>query len=164
MNWRQKIITDWPNDPQRSHKAKEALKQIEESLLILASLGHPLHVEEGYTPPPPPEWPKAVFHMLQGTRVVACQADLDELGDDWYGTMEEARHAAGVIKQNQRGGIFSRALPSILRRGRDDEEAEQEVARLAREAQKRFIQEQRAIHRSRGLADLPDGKRNARQI
>lgn len=114
MNWREKIICDWPNDLQKAHRAKTALADLDRTLLELAGLGHPLHIEEGYIPPPPPGWPKAMFHILAGARTVNCQADLDELGEDWYPTMEEARHAAGLTKQYQRGGIFDKALPQML--------------------------------------------------
>jgi hypothetical protein len=159
MNWRQRIIADWPNDPQRSHKAKAALVQIEEGLAQLAGLGHPLHIEEGYTAPPKPEFPKVVFHMMQGQRVVNCQADLEELGSDWYPTMDEAKYAAGMTKQMQRGGIFSRALPSIFRRTREDESAVEEMDRTAREAHRRFVNDTRANFRERS-----DSKRNAREL
>lgn len=155
VNWRQRIITDWPNDPQRAHKAQAALKQIEDGLLQLASLGHPLHVEEGYTPPPAPEWPKAMFHLYQGSKVFACQADLDEAGDDWYSTMEDARHAAGVTKQNQRGGIFTRSLPAVISdmwKPANEKAAEKaiqdEAEQLAAAVKKQFIADQRALHRA----------------
>lgn len=162
MNWRQRILVDWPNDPQRAHKAKNALLQIEDGLAQLAGLGHPLHLEEGYTPPPKPEFPKVVFHIMQGQRVVNCQADLDELGSDWYATMDEAKHAAGMTKQMQRGGIFSRALPSMFRRSKEDETALEEMDRVAKEAHRKFVSEQRSIFRER--ANVTESKRNARQI
>ena len=172
VNWRQRIITDWPNDPQRSHKCREALKQIEEGLLQLASLGHPLHVEEGYTPPPKPEWPKAMFHIYQGAKVFGCEADLEEAGADWYPTMEEARHAAGVTKQNQRGGIFTKALPAILpwftSESVDQKAINAEANRVALAAKRQFIADMRAQHRAKtenGLVkDMPEEKRNAREI
>jgi hypothetical protein len=152
VNWRQRIVTDWPNDPQRAHKAKAALAQIEDGLLQLASLGHPLHVEEGYTPPPAPEFPKVMFHLYQGSKVFACQADVEEAGDDWYSTMEDARHAAGVTKQNQRGGIFTRSLPAMLWRTSEekanDKALEEEGERLALAVKRQFIADQRALHRA----------------
>jgi len=167
MNWRQRIVVDWPNEPQKAHRAREALRAIEEGLAVLAGLGHPLHVEEGYTPPPLPEFPKVVFHIHQGSRAVNCQADLEELGDDWYPTMDEAKHAAGVTKQNQRGGIFARALPSLFRRTPEEESAAEEMTRVANEAHRRFVSEQRAIHRFNSAfdnGDVREAKRNARQI
>jgi hypothetical protein len=165
MNWRQRIIVDWPNEPQKSFKARQALQQIEDGLATLAGMGHPLHVEEGYTPPPLPEYPKVVFHILQGQRVVNCQADFEELGDDWYPTMEEARHAAGVTKQNQRGGIFARALPSIFRRTPEDETAVDEMTRVANEAHRRFVADTRAANRNKDWqVDVRQEKRNGRAL
>jgi hypothetical protein len=170
MNWRQRILADWPHDLQRAHKAQAALRQIEEGLLQLASLGHPLHVEEGYNPPPPPEWPKAMFHLFQGGKVFACQADVEEAGPDWYFSMEEARHAAGVTKQNQRGGIFSKSLPTMLMRTPEEivaeRAAEEEAERVIAAAKREAIAEQRAIHRTRANAmnGVPFEKRNARQV
>jgi hypothetical protein len=163
MNWRQRIIVDWPDEPQKSFRAREALRQIEDGLATLAGLGHPLHVEEGYTPPPAPEWPKAMFHVLRGSRVVSCQADLEELGDDWYPTMDEAKYAAGVTKQNQRGGIFQRALPSIFKKSSEEESSAEEMTRVANEAHRKFVQEQRALHRQNSWG-VREEKRNARQI
>jgi hypothetical protein len=172
VNWRQRVITDWPNDPQRAHKAREALKQIEDGLLQLASLGHPLHLEEGYTPPPPPEWPKVMFHIYQGSKVFNCEADLTEAGEDWYPTMDEARHAAGVTKQNQRGGIFSKALPAIMpwftQESIDQKALNAEANKVALAAKKQFIADMRAQHRAKvenGLVkNMPEEKRNAREI
>lgn len=170
MNWRQRIVTDWPNDPQRAHKCQTALKVIEEGLATLASLGHPLHVEEGYTPPPPPDWPRAMFHLYQGGKVFACQADVDEAGPDWYSTMEEARHAAGVTKQNQRGGIFTRSLPTMLIRTSEERIIEAalqtEADQVAALAKREFIAEQRAMHRARAEAysNISEEQRNAREI
>lgn len=170
MNWRQRIIADWPNDPQRAHKCQTALKVIEESLVTLASLGHPLHIEEGYNAPPPPEWPRAMFHLYQGGKVFACQADVDEAGPDWYSTMEEARHAAGVTKQNQRGGIFTKSLPTMLLWSPEEKAlemaAQTEADRVAALAKKEFIAEQRAKHRARAeaYANVSSEQRNAREI
>jgi hypothetical protein len=170
MNWRQRIITDWPNDPQRSHKCQAALKQIEEGLLQLASLGHPLHVEEGYVPPPPPEFPKVMFHLYQGGKVFVCQADVDEAGEDWYPTMEEARHAAGVTKQNQRGGIFTKTLPAVPIQNTLEAIAKrvtiEEEERAAAIAKKQFIEEARAeyVARNGAWGNLSTEKRNAREV
>jgi putative ubiquitin-RnfH superfamily antitoxin RatB of RatAB toxin-antitoxin module len=162
MNWRQRILVDWPNHPQNAMKARMALQQIEEGLAQLTALGHPLHIEEGYQPPPRPEYPKVKFHLLQGQRVVHNVGDEDELGEDWYNTMDEAKHAAGMTKQMQRGGIFSRALPSIFRRTSEDETALEEMNRVARETHRKFVNDQRAIHRQR--ADVSNEKRNGREL
>lgn len=112
MNWRDRILADWPNDPQRAYKAQAALRSAEDALQTLASLGHPLHIREGSAPALVAEWPRMVFHLRAGERTVNCQAELEELGPDWFPTMEEARHSAGLIKQYQRGGIFDKNLPA----------------------------------------------------
>lgn len=112
MNWRDKILADWPHDPQRAYKGRAALQELEGALQTLGSLGHPLHVEEGHQPVLPSGFPKTVFHVRAGQREVACQAELDELGEDWFPTLQEAQHAAGLIKQYQRGGIFDKNLPA----------------------------------------------------
>jgi len=170
VNWRQKIVADWPNDPQRQHKCRDALKQIEEGLLQLASLGHPLHLEEGYTPPPKPEFPKVMFHIYQGSKVFNCEADVEEAGEDWYPTMDEARHAAGVTKQNQRGGIFSKTLPAIMpwfsKEGADEKALNAEANKVALLAKRQFIEDMRAVHRAKqaSVAGVPEEKRNAREI
>lgn len=148
MDWRDKIICDWPNDLQKAHRCKTALHDLERVLLELAGLGHPLHVEEGYQAPPPPGWPKARFHILQGSRVVHCQGDLDELGDDWYPTMEEARYAAGITKQYQRGGIFTKSLPSLMTQTPEQVKANMEAEYKKRADQKKFADDMRTINRA----------------
>lgn len=157
MNWREKIICDWPNDLQKAYRARMALAELDRLLGELASLGHPLHVEEGYVPPPPPGWPRAMFHLYAPPRVVNCQADLDELGDDWYPTMEEARHAAGVTKQMQRGGIFDKALPSTLSQTPQQVQQNLEEESARRERQREFVNGARAAHREgRSIQDHID--------
>jgi hypothetical protein len=148
----------------------EALRAVEEGLLQLASMGHPLHLEEGYTPPPKPEWPQVWFHIFQGAKDFHCQADVDEAGPDWYPTMEEARHAAGVTKQNQRGGIFTRTLPTIPIQNTLEAIAErvkeEEAERVAAIAKRQFIEEARAeyVARNGAWGNLATEKRNAREI
>lgn len=170
MNWRQRIIADWPNDPQRARRCQDALRQVEEGLLLLASLGHPLHVEEGYSPPPKPEFPKVMFHLYQGGRSFACQADIDEAGPDWFPTMDDARQAAGLIKQYQRGGVFAKSLPVIPHRTTEEEiahkAATEEEEQAAFAAKRAFIDEQRAVHRANVAAmnGVSYDKRNAREL
>lgn len=170
MNWRQRILKDFPHELQKAHKAQTALRQVEEALVVLNSLGHPLHVEEGYQPPPQPEWPQVWFHLYQGGKAFACQADVEEAGEDWYPTMEEARYAAGVTKQNQRGGIFTKTLPAIPIQ--DTLEAiasrvrEDEAERAAAVAKRQFIEETRRdyVARNGAWGSLSGEKRNARQV
>jgi hypothetical protein len=79
-----------------------------------------------------------MFHIYQGARVVNCQEDLDDLGDDWYPTMDEARHAAGVTKQMQRGGIFTKSLPQALNQGQTPQEIQAGIdAKVAEQVAKR---------------------------
>lgn len=114
MDWRKRASTEYPNDLQKQHRIKVALAQLDEGVGTLMGLGIPVHVAEGPPPLPVPDWPKKVFHIRQGERLVACQAELDELGEHWYSTLEEARHAAGMTRQMQRGGIFTKDLPAPL--------------------------------------------------
>ena len=113
MDWKQKLIVEWTNNPQRQHLANAAIRDLEDAIQRLAGMGCVLHVEEGPAPPLL-EWPRLVFHIRQGQREVRCQADLDELGEDWYGSMEEARQAAGMAKQWQRGGVFTKSVPAPI--------------------------------------------------
>lgn len=114
MDWKAQAIASFQDNLQKLHRVKLAIAGLEESLAVLAALGFPLHIEEGPPPVEPVEYPKVVFHLRQGTRTVNCEADLKELGDDWYNTLEEAKHAAGVTKQFQRGGVFTKNLPATL--------------------------------------------------
>lgn len=147
MNWREKIIIDWPNDLQKAHRCRTALQDLERCLLELAGLGHPLHIEEGYRSPPPPGWPKAMFHLTEPAKVIHCQGDLDELGDGWYPTMEQARHEAGLTKQYQRGGIFNRALPQMLTQTPQEIKRAQDEAIALREQQRKFVDDMRTKNR-----------------
>lgn len=153
MNWREKIITAWPDDLQKAHRARVALADLDRILGELTALGHPLHVEEGYVPPPPPGWPKAVFHLHAGARIVRDEHELEELGEDWYPTMEEARHAAGLRKQYQRGGIFNpRSMPTLLTQTPQEIMRRETEAVRAREQQKKYVDDMRMQHRA-GFAE-----------
>lgn len=148
MNWREKIITDWPNDLQKAHRCRTALQDLDRVLLELAGLGHPLHVEEGYQSPPVPGWPRAMFHLTQPAKAIWCQGELDELGDGWYPTMEEARQQHGLNKQYERGGIFNRALPQMLTQTPQEIKRRQDEAMAQREQQKRFVEDMRTKNRA----------------
>lgn len=153
MNWREKIIVDYPNDLQKHHKARTALADLDRVLLELAGLGHPLHVEEGYVPPPPAGWPKAVFNLHAGARIVRDQFELEELGEDWFPTMEEARHDAGLRKQYQRGGIFDpRRMPMLLSQTPEQIRRNQDEAIRQRDAHKQFVNDTRLAQRA-GFAE-----------
>lgn len=148
MNWREKIVTDWPNDLQKAHRCRTALQDLDRVLLELAGLGHPLHVEEGYQSPPSQGWPRAMFHLTEPAKAIWCQGELDELGDGWYPTMEEARHAHGMKKQFERGGIFSRDLPQMLSQTPQEIKRHQDEAIAQREQQRKFVEDMRTKNRA----------------
>lgn len=153
MNWREKIIAAWPDNLQKAHRARVALTDLDRILGELAAMGHPLHVEEGYVPPPPPGWPKAVFHVHAGARIVRDQFELDELGEDWHPTMEEARQAEGMRKQFERGGVFNpRSMPTLLTQTPQEIMRRETEAVRMREQQKKFVDDMRMQHRS-GFAE-----------
>lgn len=153
MNWREKIISDWPSEPQKIARAKVALAELDRAIGELAGLGHPLHVEEGYVAPPPPGWPRAMFHMTSGTRVVRDQRELDELGEDWYPTMDEAKHAEGLRMQMKRGGIFNpRSMPMLLTQTPDQIMKHQAEAIQMRERQRQYVNDTRMQQRA-GFAE-----------
>jgi hypothetical protein len=85
---------------------------------------------------------------MAGARSVNCQADLDELGPDWYPTMEEARQAAGLTKQYQRGGIFEKALPSLMTQTPEQVKKHQEEEYAKRAAIKKFADDVRMKNRA----------------
>lgn len=113
VDWRKRIEAAYPYAPQRAYICKAALLELDKAIAALAAHGFPLHVVEGPPAVALQEWPKMVFHIRCGERTVQSQYELDELGDDWYPSMDEARHAAGMTKQFQRGGIFDKALPAM---------------------------------------------------
>lgn len=114
MNWKEQVLAAYPHDLQRATRCKMALRELEGALAALSSMGFPLRIEEGLAPLEIPEFPKVVFHLRSGSREVLDQKELEELGSDWYPTMDEARYAAGMTKQMQRGGIFDKSLPMLV--------------------------------------------------
>lgn len=114
LDWRQRLLAEWPHDAQRHYKAQAAVKELDLALQVLASMGFPLHIEEGPQPKEPEPFPKMVFHIRAGAKQVNCQADWDELGPDWHVSMDAAKLAAGYAKQWQRGGVFSKSLPAPI--------------------------------------------------
>lgn len=113
VDWRSRAAVAYPLDAQRAYRVKMALAELDNAIATLHALGFPIHVMEGPAPAVPAEWPKMVFHLRCGERTVQSQLELDELGPDWYGSMEDARHAAGMSKQMQRGGVFDGRLPAM---------------------------------------------------
>ncbi len=113
LSWRERLRKEYSGRPQLMHRVEDAVRQLETAIQVLASLGCPLRVEEGFVAKEP-EFPKVMFHIRQGSKIVRCKADVEELGPDWHGSMEEARQAAGMAKQWQRGGIFDKSLPAPI--------------------------------------------------
>lgn len=114
IDWRGRILAEFAQHPQRLHLANAAILELENALQRLASMGFPLHIEEGPPTKKPSVWPRFMFHIRQGSKIVLCEADWKEMGPDWYPSMDEARHAAGEAKQWQRGGVFTKSLPAPI--------------------------------------------------
>ena len=136
LSWRERLRKEYSGRPQLMHRAEEALRQLDGAIQTLASLGFPLRAEEGFVAKPP-EFPKVMFHIRQGSKVVRCKADEEELGPDWHGSMEDARQAAGMAKQWQRGGVFDKSLPAPISdynvvQLRPEEPSEPPASRLSR--------------------------------
>jgi len=151
LDWRQRLLAEWPNNLQKHYLAQAAVRELDKALEVLATLGFLLHIEEGAAETVP-QWPRMVFHIRAGSREVTCQADLDELGPDWYPSMEEARHAAGMTKQMQRGGVFDRALPSQIVLS-DPGPGEPDQVALTRQVMDDWVRQVRAQNRVNGFGD-----------
>jgi hypothetical protein len=113
MDWKTTILSKEQAKAQRLALVEIAIREIELAVTKLGALGHYVHVREGIAPPE--EWPKALFNRFGYQKVVYCQADWDEIGPDWYESLEEARKAHGLDKQMERGGIFKQNLPDVVR-------------------------------------------------
>ena len=94
-----------------------------------------------------------MFHVTSGTRVVRDQRELEELGEDWHPTMDEARHAEGLRMQMKRGGIFHpRQMPTLLTQTPDQILKNQAELIKMREQQRQFVNDTRMQQRS-GFAE-----------
>lgn len=101
--------------PQLVARLRHGFGLAEEGLRQLAGLGLQLHLAEG-PEPTRPEWPKILFHIdaAPNGRVVANQWELEDLGSDWYGTLEDAQHQNGrKLQFAGRGGVGIRNVPVI---------------------------------------------------
>ncbi len=120
MNWRRlrnALVNEHHEEPQTIAMIDHALRLTEEGLSLLSRLGHHMHLAAG-TEPESRGYPKLMFHMEAAPRghLVFCQEDIDWLGEGWFETLDEAKHAAGMGQQFRRGGIFpKRGLPAIVR-------------------------------------------------
>lgn len=133
--------------PQNGARVGHAFRAIEEGLAELMSLGHPFHIVEG---PPPLEgeiWPRLYFHVKAAPngRMVNSQWDLADLGEGWFGSLEEAQHADGMETQFAgRGGVGRKDLPMVI----DQDPGLAQLYALDAERQKRkmiddFLKQQR---------------------
>lgn len=119
MNWRRfrnELVNQYHEQPQVVALIDHACRQIEESLTILARYGHLFHLAEG-----PgstfPDWPRLMFHLTAAPRghLVFCEEDRAFLGEGWFDTLDEAKHADGMGEQFKRGGVFpKRGLPVLV--------------------------------------------------
>jgi hypothetical protein len=89
-----------------------------------------------------------MFHLTEAPKAIYCQGELDELGDGWYPTMEEARLAMGLKKQYERGGIFQRDLPSMLTQTPQEIKRNLEAELARRDQQRRFVEDMRNKNRA----------------
>jgi hypothetical protein len=84
-----------------------AVKQLEEGLGALASLGHYYHLEEGLTHIEL-TWPRLLFHAEKAPNGRLCLNEFEkfELGTGWFETLEAAQHWDGTQAQFEgRGGV-----------------------------------------------------------
>jgi hypothetical protein len=106
---------DW----HQQHEVDLALREVEQAMAVLVRLGKPVHLRPGHAPPGIWEWPRTVYSVFapQG-REVSCQAELDELGSDWFPSLEEAQHEHGMrVQFAGRGGVGANTLPAIRMTG-----------------------------------------------
>ena len=139
-------------DMQRQMLAEHALREIYVALNRLVGLGHVYHLEEG--PASSPEWPKEVYKRGQGARQVACQAELDELGEGWFDSLSAAEQHHGMTVQFAgRGGVWHGNLPAKINPSQgihtngNDRRVDPEVRRRIEE----FSAEMRARHGAAAL-------------
>lgn len=101
--------------PQNQRRIEHALRDVQEGLRALASLGHSYHLEEGPSPPSR-GWPRTYYHLESAPqgRLINSGFDLDELGDGWYSSLDLARHMDGLRQQFLgRGGVSLGGLPAL---------------------------------------------------
>src|ERR1700733_2534163 len=119
MNWpllRNRLVNRHHEEPQKTAQIDHAISLLREAHGLLAQMGHFIYLTEGPAIAPP-EWPKLVFHAQKAPRgfLALCPEDFELLGDGWYDTLDEAKHAQGMEVQQRRGGIFPRSgLPALV--------------------------------------------------
>lgn len=123
MNWkrlRDRIVNQYSDRPQITAQVDLAIAETKSGLAGLARLGHQFHLVEGPAAPEHPlhaDFPRLVYHLLAAPSgyLVRCQPDLDLLGEGWFDTLDEAKHADGMGEQFKRGGIFPKSgLPALV--------------------------------------------------
>lgn len=102
--------------PQEVATIDHGISLVKEGLALLAKTGHLFHLSEGPLSASS-TWPRTYFHLKAAPRghLVFCPEDLSYLGEGWFLTLDEAKHADGMGQQFRRGGIFpKRALPALI--------------------------------------------------
>lgn len=122
MNWtrlRNSLVNQYHEKPQVVASIDLGLRQVREGLELLARLGHLFYLAPGSVSESnllALEFPRLVYHLDSAPRgyLVRCQSDLELLGEGWFDTLDEAKHADGMGEQFKRGGVFPKSgLPAI---------------------------------------------------
>lgn len=119
MNWlrfRNALLNQYHEQPQISARIRLAVDELQRGLDELARLGHQFHLADG-AGTSGADFPRLVFHLAAAPRghLVFCVEDITFLGEGWFDTLDEAKHADGMGHQFRRGGIFpKRGLPATV--------------------------------------------------
>lgn len=119
MDWRRlrnDLVNQYHERPQAVAQIDHALALVQEGLRQLGQLGHQMHVAQGAQPAIPAPWPRIMYNLHAAPKgfLVLCQQDRDLLGDGWFDTLDEAKHADGMGFQYRRGGIIpKRGVPAV---------------------------------------------------
>lgn len=93
-------------NPSLVRKLLDALRAVERGLTVLASAGHPMHLEDGAMVPSSWPWPKTYYHWDHGHREVMGPEHLRELGPGWYDSPSAMEQAHGEdVQFAGRGGV-----------------------------------------------------------
>lgn len=119
MNWlrfRNLLVNQHSDLPQNIKRVEYAVGMLEEGLRLLAGMGHLFHLAEGQGSGTP-DFPRLMYHLEAAPRghLVLCEEDRTLLGEGWFDTLADAKHADGMGEQFKRGGIFpKKGLPAII--------------------------------------------------
>jgi hypothetical protein len=123
MNWplfRNRLVNRYHEQPQVVMRIDHALGLVRDGLRELGTMGLVYHLESGPAPADSPlhaPFPRHVYHLESAPRgyEVRCQSDLELLGEGWFDTLDEAKHADGMGEQFKRGGVFPKSgLPAVI--------------------------------------------------